>query len=213
MLRILVADDHDVIKRGLRALLESKVGWTVVAQASNGREAVEQAEMHKPDVAVLDISMPELSGLEAARRIRKVTPETEVLFLTVHNSAQMLQQALDAGGRGYVLKSDVGSDLLVAVEAALKHKTFISQGVAGTGVSYSTTSKEVREVGAHRLTSREREVLQILAEGRSTKEVATLLNIAVKTAETHRTNIMRKLDLHSVSELVLYAIRNRVVEP
>ena len=213
MLRILVADDHDVIKRGLRALLESKVGWTVVAQASNGREAVEQAKMHRPDVAVLDISMPELSGLEAARRIRKVTPQTEVLFLTVHNSAQMLQEALDAGGRGYVLKSDVGNDLLVAVEAALKHKTFISQGVAGAGVSYSTTSREVREVGAHRLTSREREVLQILAEGRSTKEVATLLNIAVKTAETHRTNIMRKLDLHSVSELVLYAIRNQVVEP
>jgi DNA-binding NarL/FixJ family response regulator len=213
MLRILVADDHDVIKRGLRALLESKVGWTVVAQASNGREAVEQAEMHKPDVAVLDISMPELSGLEAARRIRKVTPKTEVLFLTVHNSAQMLQEALDAGGRGYVLKSDVGSDLLVAIEAALKHKTFISHGVSGAGVSYSTTSKEVREGGVHRLTSREREVLQILAEGRSTKEVATVLNIAVKTAETHRTNIMRKLDLHSVSELVLYAIRNRVVEP
>jgi DNA-binding NarL/FixJ family response regulator len=213
MLRILVADDHDVIKRGLRALLESKPGWAVVAQASNGREAVEQAEIHKPDVAVLDISMPELSGLEAARRIRKVTPETEVLFLTVHNSAQMLQEALDAGGRGYVLKSDVGSDLLFAVEAALKHKTFISQGVSGAGVSYSATSKEVREVGVHRLTSREREVLQILAEGRSTKEVATVLNIAVKTAETHRTNIMRKLEIHSVSELVLYAIRNRVVEP
>jgi DNA-binding NarL/FixJ family response regulator len=213
MLRILVADDHDVIKRGLRALLESKVGWTVVAQASNGREAVEQAEMHKPDVAVLDISMPELSGLEAARRIRKASPETEVLFLTVHNSAEMVQEALDAGGRGYVLKSDVGCDLLAAVEAALKHKTFISQGVAGAGVSYSTTFKEAREVGADRLTSREREVLQSLAEGRSTKEVATLLNIAVKTAETHRTNIMRKLDLHSVSELVLYAIRNRLVEP
>jgi DNA-binding NarL/FixJ family response regulator len=125
----------------------------------------------------------------------------------------MLQEALDAGGRGYVLKSDVGNDLLVAVQAALKHKTFISQGVSGAGVSYSTTPKEVRELGVHRLTSRERQVLQILAEGRSTKEVAILLNIAVKTAETHRTNIMRKLDLHSVSELVLYAIRNRVVEP
>jgi DNA-binding NarL/FixJ family response regulator len=211
MLRILVADDHDVIKRGLRALLESKAGWTVVAQASNGREAVEQAAMHKPDVAVLDISMPELSGLEAARRIRKVTPQTEVLFLTVHNSTEMVQEALDAGGRGYVLKSDVGNDLLVAVEAVLKHKTFVSQGVSG--VPYSPTSKEARDVGADRLTSREREVLQSLAEGRSTKEVATLLNIAVKTAETHRTNIMRKLDVHSVSELVLYAIRNRIVEP
>jgi DNA-binding NarL/FixJ family response regulator len=211
MLRILVADDHDVIKRGLRALLESKPHWTVVAQASNGREAVKQAEMHKPDVAVLDISMPELSGLEAARRIRKVTPETEILFLTVHNSAHMVQEALDAGGRGYVLKSDVGSDLLVAVETVLKHKAFISRGVSG--VSYSTKSKESRKLFDVCLTSREREVLQILAEGKSTKEVATLLNIAVKTAETHRTNIMRKLDLHSVSELVLYAIRNQVVEP
>jgi DNA-binding NarL/FixJ family response regulator len=211
MLRILVADDHDVIKRGLRALLESKPEWTVVAQASNGREAVEQAQRHKPHVAVLDISMPELSGLEAARRIRKLTPETEILFLTVHNSAQMLQEALDAGGRGYVLKSDVGNDLMVAVEAVLKHKTFISSGISG--VSYSTKSKESKGGRADRLTSREREVLQILAEGRSTKEVATLLNIAVKTAETHRTNIMRKLDLHSVSELVLYAIRNQIVEP
>jgi DNA-binding NarL/FixJ family response regulator len=211
MPRILVADDHEVIRRGLRTLLESKPQWTVVAQASNGREAVEQAERHQPEVAILDISMPELSGLEAARRIRKIAPDTEVLFLTVHNSAQMLQEALDTGGRGYVLKADVGSDLLVAVEAALRHKTFISPGVSG--VSYSTPSKEAREVRADCLTSREREVLQILAEGKSTKEVATLLNIAVKTAETHRTNIMRKLDLHSVSELVLYAIRNQIVEP
>jgi len=211
MLRILIADDHDVIKRGLRALLESKPEWTVVAQASNGREAVEQAEMHKADVAVLDISMPELSGLEAARRIRKVAPETEILFLTVHNSAHMVQEALDAGGRGYMLKSDAGNELLVAVETVLKHRAFISRGVSG--VSYSTTSEEPRKVLAGCLTSREREVLQILAEGKSTKEVATLLNIAVKTAETHRTNIMRKLDLHSVSELVLYAIRNRIVEP
>src|SRR5215469_16356470 len=156
--------------------------------------------MHKPDVAVLDISMPELSGLEAARRIRKVTPETEILFLTVHNSAQMVQEALDAGGRGYVLKSDVGNDLLAAVETVLKHKAFISHGVSG--VSYSAASKKPREVFTGCLTSREREVLQILAEGKSTKQVATLLNIAVKTAETHRTNIMRKLDLHSISELV-----------
>jgi DNA-binding NarL/FixJ family response regulator len=211
MSRILVADDHEIIIRGLRALLESKPEWTVVAQASNGREAVEQAEMHKPDVAVLDITMPELNGLEAARRIRKVTPQTEVLFLTVHNSAQMLQEALDAGGRGYVLKSDVGNDLLAAVEMVLKHKTFVSPGVSG--VSYSTTPKVSTEVRADPLTSREREVLQILAEGKSTKEVATLLNIAVKTAETHRTNIMRKLEIHSVSELVLYAIRNKIVEP
>jgi DNA-binding NarL/FixJ family response regulator len=211
MLRILVADDHEIVKRGLRALLESKPEWTVVAEASNGREAVEQADRHKPNVAVLDISMPELGGLEAARRIRKLTPETEILFLTVHNSAQMLQEALDAGGRGYVLKSDVGNDLLIAVDTVTRHKTFVSRGLSGA--SYTTTSKESGEAGAARLTSREREVLQILAEGKSTKEVATLLDIAVKTAETHRTNIMRKLDLHSVSELVLYAIRNQIVEP
>jgi len=211
MLRILVADDHEIIKRGLRALLESKPEWTVVAEASNGREAVEQAERHKPDVAVLDITMPELSGLEAARRIRKANPETEILFLTVHNSTQMLGEALETGGRGYVLKSDAGNDLLIGVEMVRKHKTFVSRGLSG--VSYATSSKESREAGTECLTSREREILQILAEGKSTKEAATLLNIAVKTAETHRTNIMRKLDLHSVSELVLYAIRNRVVEP
>ena len=128
MLRILVADDHEIIRCGLRALLESKPEWTVVAEASNGREAVEQAERHKPDVAVLDISMPELSGLEAARRIRKATPETEVLFLTVHDSAQMLREALQTGGRGYVMKSDAASDLLVAVETVLRHKTFVSRG-------------------------------------------------------------------------------------
>jgi DNA-binding NarL/FixJ family response regulator len=131
MVQILIADDHEIIKRGLRALLESKPEWTVVAEASNGREAVEQAERHKPDVAVLDISMPELSGLKAARRVHKVSPETEVLFLTVHNSAQMVQEALDAGGRGYVLKADVGNDLLAAVEAVLKHKAFISAGISG----------------------------------------------------------------------------------
>ena len=198
MLQILIADDHEIIKRGLRTLLESKPEWTVVAEASNGREAVEQAERHRPDVAVLDITMPELSGLEAARRIRKATPETEVLFLTVHNSAQMVQEALDAGGRGYVLKSDVGNDLLVAVETVMRHKAFISSGVSG-----STASKESREVRADCLTSREREVLQIFSERKSPKEVAALLNIAVKTAETYRTNIMRKVDLHSVSELVL----------
>lgn len=158
MLQILIADDNEIIKRGLRILLESKPEWTVVAEASNGREAVEQAERHRPDVAVLDITMPELSGLEAARRIRKATPETEVLFLTVHDSAQMVQEALDAGGRGYVLKSDVGNDLLVAVETVRKHKAFISSGVSG--VSYSTTSRESREGRADRLTSREREVLQ-----------------------------------------------------
>jgi DNA-binding NarL/FixJ family response regulator len=208
MLQILIADDHEIIRRGLRALLESRPEWTVVAEASNGREAVEQAERHKPDVVVLDITMPELSGLVAARRIRKATPGSEVLFLTVHNSAHMVHEALDAGGRGYVLKSDVANDLLVAVETVMKHKAFISSGVSG-----SAASMESREVRADCLTSREREVLQTLAEGKSTKEVAALLNIAVKTAETHRTNIMRKLDLHSVSELVLYAIRNQIVEP
>lgn len=207
---ILILDDHEVTRRGIRTLLESMSGWTVVAEASNGREAIELAEKHKPDVAVMDITVPVLSGLEAARRIRSAAQNTEIVFLTVHNSEQMLHEALAAGARGYLLKADGGKDLLSAVKAVKQHKTFISakfRGSPGPGSSGLTTTPTLAS-----LTPREREVLHLLAEGNSTKQAANLLGIAVKTAETHRTNILRKLELHSISELVLYAIRNKIVE-
>lgn len=212
--RIMVADDHEVVRRGLRDLLESNSDWQVTAEAENGLEVVQKAAELKPDVIVLDITMPGLNGLEAARRIRKTLPEVEVLFLTVHDSAQMIHEALNAGARGYVLKSDAGRDLLAAIESVRRHRFFFSLRVtqtlgSGAVTSALTAPKNPRSA----LTSREREILTLLAEGKTTKESAVVLKIAVKTAETHRTNIMRKLDLHSLSDLVRYAIRNGIVEP
>jgi DNA-binding NarL/FixJ family response regulator len=202
-LRILVADDHEVVRRGLRSLLESHAEYEIIDEAATGFEVVQKANELKPDIVLMDITLPGLSGLEAAHRIRQALPQVQVLFLTVHDSEQMVQQALDAGARGYVLKSDAGRDLLVAVEAVRRRKLFFSPRVAQTA----------RKPSTHPLTPREREVLRLLAEGKSTKEVATVLEVAVKTAETHRTNLMHKLGLHSVSDLVRYAIRNKVVEP
>jgi DNA-binding NarL/FixJ family response regulator len=213
-LRILIADDHEVVRRGLKGLLESHAEWQIAGEAGNGLEVVQKATELKPDVVVLDITMPELNGLEAARRIHKVLPQIEVLFLTVHDSEQMVREALDAGGRGYLLKSDAGRDLLAAVESVRQHKFFLSPRITqmlGSGSMASALSKQ--EASASGLTPREREVLKLLSEGKSTKEAAVVLEIAVKTAETHRTNIMRKLGLHSISDLVRYAIRNKVVEP
>ncbi len=210
-LHIVVADDHEIVRRGLKTLLEAQPGWQVDAEAANGREAVEKAEQLKPDVVLLDISMPELNGLEATRRIRKLVPKAEVLLLTMHDSEQMLRQAVEAGARGYLLKSDAGRELIAAVESLHRHKPFFSSRVArGPAEPAKRTSDGPPLVN---LTPREREILQLLAEGKTSKDVATNLHITVKTAETHRTNMMRKLDLHSVSELVRYAIRNKIVEP
>lgn len=212
--RILVADDHEVVRRGLRNLLESHSEWQVAAEAGSGVEVVQKATELRPDVVVLDITMPGLSGLEAARRIRKNLPEIEILFLTVHDSEQMVREALDTGARGYVLKSDAGRDLLAAVESVRQHRFFLSPRITETLGSASIASAlTARKKSTSALTPREHEVLKLLAEGKTIKESAVALKIAAKTAETHRTNIMRKLDLHSVSDLVRYAIRNKVVEP
>jgi len=212
--RILVADDHEVVRNGIRSLLEAQPGWTVVGEAATGREALEKAKQLKPDVVILDISMPELDGLEAARRITKAAPQTEVLILTMYDSEQLVQEVLEAGARGYVLKTDAGRELVTAVEALCQHKPYFTSKVSQLvldgylkGVQGLGKEKLVR----YKLTSREREIIQLVAEGKSSKEIAAMLGISVKTVETHRSNLMRKLDVHSVSELVRYAIANKII--
>lgn len=214
--RILVADDHEVVRQGLRALLATQPGWEVCAEAVTGREAVKKAEQLKPDVVVMDISMPELNGLEATRQIVKVVPQTEVVILTMHDSEELVREVLDAGARGYLLKSDAGRELVAAVDMVRQHKPFLTSRVSEIvlqGYLKGDSRMTREEVPRSRLTRREREIVQLLAEGKSNKEIAVTLGISVKTAETHRANIMNKLGLHSVTELVRYAVRNKIVEP
>ena len=215
-LRILVADDHDLMRRGLKSLLESHPGWTICAEAHTGREAVTKAEEMKPDIVILDITMPELNGVEAARRILKASPNTEILVLSVHYSDQLIRDILEAGVRGYIVKSDSDRDLVIAVEALANHKPFFTPRATElilSNFNSKGTPGEIPDVISERLTSREREIVQLLSEGKTSKEVASVLGISVKTAETHRANIMRKLEIHSVSELVRYAVRNQIIEP
>jgi DNA-binding NarL/FixJ family response regulator len=214
-LRILIADDHDLMRRGVKTLLESHPGWEVCGEAKTGREAVAKGEELKPDIAVLDISMPDLNGVEAARRIRKTSANTEILILSMHYSDQLIREIVDAGVRGYIVKSDSDRDLIIAVETLAKHQPFFTPHATEVILGSFNTGgpvKEVPELIRDRLTSREREIVQLLAEGKSSKEVAASLGISVKTAETHRANVMRKLELHSVSELVRYAVRNQIIE-
>jgi DNA-binding NarL/FixJ family response regulator len=213
-LRILIADDHDLVRKGLRRLIEEHAGWTVCAEARSGREAVEQAAQCNPDIVVIDVSMPDLNGLEATRQIRKSCPKTDVLVITHHDSDEMAAEVLNAGARGYVLKSDSDEELAHAVEALSRHKPFFTARVTEmliTGRENGT--HDPAEAMRRRLTVRELEVLQLLAEGKTVKETASALGIATKTSDTHRTNIMRKLNLHSVAELVRYAVRNKLIEP
>ncbi|MGB8494847.1 MAG: response regulator transcription factor [Candidatus Acidiferrum sp.] len=209
-LRILIADDHAVVRAGLRALLESRDGWQVCAEAVDGRDAVEKAAKHKPDVAILDIGMPLLNGVDATRRIRKAAPDTQVLILTMHESDELVQQVVEAGARGYILKDDAGRVLLAAVDAIRQNKPYFSVRTS-PAVDPHDPSADPSKPHRSRLTPREREILQLLAEGKSNKEIATLLGISVNTAEAHRANIMLKLDLHTLAELVLYAIRNKII--
>jgi DNA-binding NarL/FixJ family response regulator len=211
-LRILIADDHEVARRGIRSLLEAHPGWQVIGEASNGRDAVNLATQLKPDVALLDIGMPSLNGLDATRQILAIAPDTRVLILTMHDSEQVVREVLAAGARGFLLKSDAGRDLISAVEALQFRRTFFTTKVAQLVLEgYLHPASESDQPSRSVLTPREREVIQLLAEGKTTKEVATTLNLSVKTAETHRTNLMRKLDLHSVVDLTLYAVRNGIV--
>ncbi|MGA3194009.1 MAG: response regulator transcription factor [Terriglobales bacterium] len=215
-LRILVADDHEVVRRGLCTLLQAHEGWEICGEAIDGRDAVEKAKTLKPDVVILDVGMPNLNGLAATRQLMQQDPRYKIIVLTITDVDQVIREALDAGARGFVLKSDAARDLVTAVEALQRNRMFFTSRVnemvlagfldKGTTVSRGDTPKMPT------LTAREHEVIQLLAEGKSSKEVACLLNLSTKTAETHRSNIMRKLGFHSIRDLVVYAIQNNIIQ-
>ncbi len=211
--RILIADDHEIVRHGIRALIENHPGWEVCAEAVDGRGAVEMTRDLRPDLALLDIGMPNLNGLDAARQIVDMAPQTRVLILTMHESEQIVREVLEVGARGFLLKSDAARDLVSAIQALQRRTTFFTSSVAEMVLNgFLDRRGEAQKPAKDRLTPREREVVQLLAEGKSSKEVAVVLNLSVKTAETHRTNVMRKLDLHSVADLVRYAVRNNLVQ-
>jgi DNA-binding NarL/FixJ family response regulator len=211
MTQILIADDHEVVRQGVRVLLEANPEWSVCCEAATGREAVAKATEFHPDVVVLDIAMPEMNGLEAARQIRRAVPTAKILVLTVHQIDQLAQEFIDAGVRGYLLKADAGRMLVDAVKTVLKGEKFFTPSLVET--ADGSTPARASTPSIKRLTHREREVLQLLAEGKSNKEIGTALSITTKTAETHRARLMAKLGVHSVADLVRYAIRNKIVEP
>ncbi|HEV2349149.1 MAG TPA: response regulator transcription factor [Terriglobia bacterium] len=215
-LRVLIADDHEVFRKGLRTILEVRPEWHVCGEASTGRAAVDAAKELKPDVVIMDISMPELNGIEATRQILKIAPKTEVLILSMHDSEELVHEMVEVGVRGYVLKSDAGRVLISAIEALGNHEPFFSSKVSDHILQGYRETEKPPESGTsphNRLSAREREIVQILAEGKTNKEVAAVLGISVRTIETHRANIMRKLNLNSLSELVRYAIRNKIIYP
>jgi DNA-binding NarL/FixJ family response regulator len=207
--RILIADDHEVVRQGVRTVLEGQSGWIVCGEARTGREAVASAVDLRPDIVVLDIGMPELNGLEATRQIRRAVP-AKILILSVHESDQVVTEVLDAGAHGYILKTDAGRTLVDAIRALLRHQEFFTDRIRPAGPRRGAATATGR---SGRLTPRQREILQLLTEGRSNKEIGVMLGMTTKTAETHRTQIMSKLNLHSMSALVRYAIRNRIIEP
>jgi DNA-binding NarL/FixJ family response regulator len=212
--RILIVDDHPVVRRGIRALLENHEGWEVSGEATTGREAIEEAKRLQPDVVVMDLSLPELNGLDATVQILKELPRTEILVLTMHHSEELARNVLQAGARGYVLKSDADDSLVGAIEALRQHKPFLTSTVTDFMLEdYLGRSDNLDDQRQVSVTAREREIIQLVAEGKSNKEAASALGISVKTIEAHRANLMRKLHLRSVSDLVRYAVRNQIVEP
>ena len=213
-LRILIADDHGLVRHGARAVLQSRRGWRVVGEAANGREAIEKTIELKPDVAVIDIGMPGLDGVEAARQIREAVPSTRVLVLTMHESDQMVQRALDAGALGYILKSDLTDCLVKAVKAVSEGKRFLTPKVSEIVVEgFLKSGNQHQQDGRAglRITPRELEIVRLLAEGKVNKEIAALLGITVRTVETHRAKIMLKLGLRSLAELIHYALRHGII--
>jgi two-component system response regulator NreC len=208
-IRVVLADDHVLVRQGLKSLLERE-GFQVVAEASDGQEALRHVESLKPDILVMDISMPILNGLEAARQICLSSPQIKTILLTQHDEEQYLSEALEAGVKGYVLKSQVASDLINAMRQVSRGGVYLSPGVSSAVMeAYRSKSEKPKDP----LTSRERQVLQLIAEGKSTKDVASVLGISVKTAESHRTRLMQKLDIHETASLVLYAVRRGIVHP
>ncbi len=212
--RILIADDHEIVRRGLRSLLQSHEGWDVCGEAVDGLDAVEKVERLRPDLAVLDIRMPRLNGLEATRRILEQVPGIAILVLTIDESEYVFREALKSGAKGFIRKSDAARSLSAAVEALQRGQSFVTSQIADRPVEGRFVERDptmLANVGRNRLTPRELEIVQYLAEGKTSKEVSSLLGISVKTTETHRSNIMRKLNFHSVSQLVMYAVRNNLL--
>ena len=209
MTRILIADDHDVVRSGVRAILEAQAGWEVVGEAENGKDAVDQALATRPDVVVLDYALPVLNGIEATRQIRGRVPGAEVLIFTMHDTATLVREVLEAGAKGFLLKSDARKFLIAAVECLAAHKPFftgkVSETLLETYLAKGTATDSV-------LTSREKSVVQLIAEGRTNKEMADILSIGLKTVETHRATAMRKLNLDTTAALIRYAIRNKIIE-
>ncbi len=213
-LRILIADDHEVVRDGLRAIIEHETGWEVCGTALTGREAVDRAKELKPDIAVLDMTMPEISGLEAVRQIKRALPQTEVLIFSAHRSEEVIAQVFDAGAKSYICKADAGRHLVAAIHSLAEHKPFFTPEVSQILFAKFLAADNGRKNGAaeQKLTNREREIVRLLADGRSNKETASLLGISVRTSETHRASLMRKLGLDSLASLVRYAVRNHIIE-
>src|ERR1700693_4439669 len=215
-LRILIADDHELVRRGLASLLQAHEGWEICADPKDAREAVDKARQLKPDVVILDVGMPNLNGLAATRQIMQQDPDTKVIVLTITDSDQVIREALDAGARGFVLQSDAACDLVTAVEAVQRNRMFftprVNDMVLAGFLDKHGNGGTTEAPKLPKLTPREREVIQLLAEGKSSKEVASLLNLSTKTAETHRSNIMRKLGIHSIRDLVVYAVKNDIIQ-
>src|SRR3954463_347115 len=208
-LRILIADDHDIVRRGLRGVLESRSDWIVCAEARDGREAVDLTRQHQPDVALVDVSLPVLSGIEATRQICRSSLPTEVLVFTMHDSEELIGQALHAGARGYLLKSEADEQIIQAVTALARHRPYFSSRVSETLLNKFMLSASSFSSG---LTRREREIVRLITEGHSNKMIAQTLDISIKTVETHRSASMRKLSLGSTVELARYALRNNFVQ-
>ena len=208
-IRVVLADDHVLVRQGLKSLLEREK-FQVVAEASDGQELIRLTETHHPDIGVLDISMPTLNGIEAARELARCSPQTKVILLTQHEEEQYIHEALEVGVKGYVLKSQVASDLVHAMQQVSRGGIYLSPGVSRAVVdAYRSKSERPSDP----LSGRERQVLQLIAEGKSTKDVASLLGISVKTAESHRSRLMQKLDIHETASLVRYAVRRGLVQP
>ena len=211
--RVLLADDHSIVRRGLRSALEDDPSFQIVGEAANGREAVQLAELLVPDVAIIDIAMPQLNGIDATALIQKASPKTRVLMLSVHSDETYILRALTAGAHGYLLKDSAENEVVSAVRALAQGNSYFSPAIAKTLLDEHVRYLRNRglEDSYDLLTDREKEVLQLLAEGRSNKEVAAVLGIGVSTIETHRMNLMQKLNLHSTAEIVLYAVRKRII--
>ncbi len=211
MTRILIADDHQVVRSGLRAILEAHEGWQIVAEAADGKEAIDKALATKPDVAIIDYSLPVMNGLEATRQIRARMPSAEVLVFTMHNSDVLVGELLAAGARAYLLKSEAREQLVAAVESLAGHKAYFTETVSERLRDTFVASHQRKQDTA--LSPRERVVVQLIAEGNSNKKISSLLNLSIKTIETHRATAMRKLNVSSTAGLVRYAIRNNLIEP